>query len=489
MEVDVKIKRYMAVSMRAALSQVRAEQGSDAVILSSRRVSEGIEVIAAVDYDAELIAGARQHLQPMSAAPAPAPPPAAAPPVARPASIAPPPAAAPPAPPPAARPAAVAPRVARSAPAVPPPARPAAATLAAMKPAAALAPQGLTRKVLPPQWEQTILAARQEPARRPSSSAAPDHETRLGLATVHRELKDLRKLIESELPNLTRRDKPVRDPVKTRLLEQLAAMDIAPDVAAKLAERTPPMAGLGDPTNVPLALLIRHLPVVERLSAANCGVFAIVGPPGVGKTTTIAKLAARWVKRYGTKDLALVSTEASRIEAHEQLVTYARVLGAPIHTANSGAELARQLDSLKSKRLVLIDTPGMGLEDLRLTEQLATLKLCGARARVLLALPARADGRALEEIVRAFSPVSPAACILTKVDEAMSLGAALSTTLRHQLKIAYLCDGRRVPEDLHLAHQRRLWLVLAAQDLLERAQSSRDVPYLARNSNRAHTYA
>ena len=450
----MKIKRYMAASMRAALTQVRAEQGSDAVILSSRRVSEGIEVIAAVDYDAELIAGARQHLQPMSPAPSAAAPSAAAP----------------PAPPPAARPAAAAPAAARPAAPVSP-------------------PQGPVRKTLPPQWAQTVLAARHEAARRAASCAAPDHEARLGLATVHRELKDLRKLIENELPNLTGRDKPLRDPLKTRVLEQLSAMDIAPDVAAKLAERTALMARLGDPSNVPLALLIRHLPVVERLSAANCGVFAILGPAGAGKTTTIAKLAARWVKRYGTKDLALVSTDTNRTEAREPLITYARVLGAPIHTPNGGAELARLLDSLKSKRLVLIDTPGMGPQDSRLTEQLATLKLSGAVARVLLALPAHADGPALEEIVRAFSPVSPAACILTKVDEAMSLGAALSTTLRHQLKIAYLSDGRRVPEDLHLAHQRRLWLVLAAHDLKERARSGGDLAYLARNSSRAHAHA
>jgi flagellar biosynthesis protein FlhF len=169
-----------------------------------------------------------------------------------------------------------------------------------------------------------------------------------------------------------------------------------------------------------------------------------------------------------------VSMDAYRIGAREQLMTYARVLGAPIHTPKGDQDLARVLERLKSKRLVLIDTPGMGPRDARLPEQLAALKLGGERARVLLALPANGEGNALEEIVRAYARVSPAACILTKLDEAVSLGAAISTTLRHKLRIAYLCDGQRVPDDLHLAHDRRLRLVLAAQDLRERAPQLRD---------------
>jgi flagellar biosynthesis protein FlhF len=224
------------------------------------------------------------------------------------------------------------------------------------------------------------------------------------------------------------------------------------------------------------------------LSTVNGGVIAVVGPTGAGKTTTIAKLAARWSMQHGSQDLALVSTDAYRIGAREQLMTYGRILGAPVHAANSGSELARVLDRLKSKRLVLIDTAGMGPRDVRLTEQLAALQLGASRARVLLALPAQGEGHALDEIIRAFARVSPAACIVTKVDEAASLGAVLSTTLRHKLKIAYLCNGQRVPEDLHSAYQRRVWLVRAARKLKEHSPP-RGERYYARNFGRAYAHA
>ena len=137
----------------------------------------------------------------------------------------------------------------------------------------------------------------------------------------------------------------------------------------------------------------------------------------------------------------------------------------------------------------MIDTAGMGPRDVRLTEQLAALQLGAARARVLLALPAQGEGHALEEIIRAFARVSPAACILTKVDEAASLGAVISTTLRHKLRIAYLCDGQRVPEDLHSAHQRRVWLVRAALKLKEHAPPRVDDGYYARSFGRARAHA
>src|SRR3984885_13239475 len=465
MEVDVKIKRYMAPSMRVALDQVRAEQGADAVILSSRRVKEGIEVIAAVDYDEALMAGAARQYSISLAAAAPPEPPAPT----RPEAPAPRPAA------PALRPEAQAPRQAA-------PVRAAAQRPAAAAPSAQPSSPAVQRTA--PQGRPTapVLAA----VVRPSPAA---DETRRGFASMQREIKDLRRLLESELAHISWNDKRLREPLRARVLEDLSSMDIAPDVAARLATLAPRRTNVGDASNIPMALLLKALPVVDKLSTVNPGVFALVGPTGAGKTTTIAKLAARWTMRHGSQDLALVSTDAYRIGAREQLMTYARILGASVYSANSGKELARVLEGLKSKKLVLIDTAGMGPRDVRLSEQLAALAQGAGGARVLLALPAQGEGLALEEIIRAFAQVKPTACIITKLDEAASLGAVISTTLRHKLKIAYLCNGQRVPEDVHAAHQRRVWLVRAAHELTRPAPRPHDDTYYARNFGRASAHA
>jgi flagellar biosynthesis protein FlhF len=498
LEVDVKIKRYIAASMRAALSEVRAEQGLDAVILSSRRVNEGIEVIAAVDYDEALIAGAaRRYAQAAVSVPAAAPaattsatPPPA---VFAPSRAAPVPTRAVPAPLRAATVPARAdltPRRAATvtaAPLVPvePPAVGRTANAAAAEPVAKTsvrAVPGTASAAAPTSARHSATAA---PGRTPARAGA--EETR-GLALMQRELKDMRMLLENGLANLSWHDRRQREPLRASVLEQLSAMDIAPDVAAALAAQTPSRTDLKDTSKLPLALLLQHLPVVDNLSTVGGGIIAVVGPTGAGKTTTIAKLAARWAIKHGSDDLALVSTDAYRIGAREQLMTHARILGAAMHAPNSGKELARVLEQCKSKRLVLIDTAGMGPRDVRLAEQLAALKEGAARANVLLALPAHGEVHALEEIIRAFSGISPAGCIVTKVDESASLGAVISAAVRHRLKIAFVCNGQRVPDDLHAAYLKRAWLVWVASKLAERAPP-RSEAYLARHFGRGHAHA
>jgi flagellar biosynthesis protein FlhF len=448
----MKIKRYSAVSMRAALAQVRAEQGPDAVILSSRRGEDGIEVIAAVDYDEALFADARRqrmapaHAEPMAAAPIMSVRPSApAEPIA----------------PIAAAAREIASALQRAAPAAQKPV-PTVARQAAPIPARAAAPMPGRAAMI-----------QREPA-------AAD----TGYGAMQRELQDMRRLLESGLAGMTWSDKRLREPLQARVLEELESMDIEPDVALALAALTPRRTSLDNPSHIPLALLVKHLPVVNDMTCITGGITAVVGPTGAGKTTTIAKLAARWCMQHGCQDLALVSTDGYRIGAREQLMTYARILGAPMHAANTGRELGRVLERLKAKKLILIDTAGMGPRDVRLTEQLAALKLGAGRARVLLALPAQGEGQALEEIVQAFAGVTPAACILTKVDEAASLGAAISVVLRNRLNVAYVCDGQRVPEDLHAAHQRRVWLIRAALRLKERAPRLRNEAALARSFGR-----
>jgi flagellar biosynthesis protein FlhF len=420
--------------MRAALALVRAEQGPDAVILSSRRGEDGIEVIAAVDYDEALFADANRQ---------------------------------------------------RPAPIIAPPA-PAAATASAAAPVAAIAPLAPAAPRAPiASAPRTATSVRAPSMPRPAPAAPPD----VGYGAMQRELQDLRRVMETGLAGMTWSDKRLREPLQARVLEELSGMDIAPDVAMALAALTPRRTSLENPSHIPLALLVKHLPVINDLTCVTGGITAVVGPTGAGKTTTIAKLAARWCMQHGAADLALVSTDGYRIGAREQLLTYARILGAPMHAANSGKELAAVLERLKSKKLILIDTAGMGPRDVRLTEQLTALKYGASRARVLLALPAQAEAQALDEIVCAFVRVKPAACILTKVDEAASLGAAISTVLRHKLKIAYVCDGQRVPEDLHAAHLKRVWLIRAAMQLKERAPRVHDEAALARNFGGASAHA
>jgi flagellar biosynthesis protein FlhF len=429
----MKIKRYMAASMRAALALVRSEQGPDAVILSSRRVEEGVEVIAAVDYDEALFVDATLKKTP----------------------------ALPDLPPSAPEPA------------------PAVVVAAAVKPAES--PKAAVS--MPP--PQLAVHTPSQPVRAAPQARAFD----AGYLAMQRELKDLREMLQGELAHMGWNDKRLRDPLQARVLEQLTAMDIAPDIAAALAAKAPQHAGLKNQEHIPLTLLLKYLRTVDKASALNSGVVAIVGPTGAGKTTTIAKLAARWTMQYGSKDLALVSTDGYRIGAREQLATYARILGAPMHSANNGKELSRVLERLGDKKMVLIDTAGMGPRDVRLSEHLSELQLGAAGARVLLALPAQGEANAQEEIVKSFARVAPCACVLTKLDEAASLGAVLSTALRHKLPIAYLCNGQRVPEDVHSAHERRVWLVRAALKLKERTPTQFNASYFANNFGRATAHA
>jgi flagellar biosynthesis protein FlhF len=446
----MKIKRYTAPSMRAALALVRSEQGPDAVILSSRRGDDGIEVIAAVDYDEALFADATRQ---RAAAAAPS------------------------------AEAVVAAAQAPHEPLISEAMR--AAVLSATAPTVKATPPvkaSLPARVAPP------VRAAAPPISKPVVKAPPADGPRPSLpraepaygAAMQREIQDLRRMLETGLAGMTWNDKRLREPLKARVLEDLSAMDIAPDVAMALAELTPSRTSLENPSHIPMALLCRHLPMVNDLTSVTGGIIAIVGPTGAGKTTTIAKLAARWCMAHGAKDLALVSTDGYRIGAREQLNTYARILGVPMHAVNSGKELARMIERLKSKKLILIDTAGTGPRDVRLTEQLSALRLGAPHAKVLLALPAQGEGNALDEIVCAFARINPLGCVITKVDEAASLGAVISATLRHKLKIAYVCNGQRVPEDLHAAHQKRVWLVRAAMDLKERSTPQRDEAYLAR---------
>jgi flagellar biosynthesis protein FlhF len=289
---------------------------------------------------------------------------------------------------------------------------------------------------------------------------------------MRREVEGLRQLLQNQLASLAWSDRLRREPVRAGVLRDLSLLGLAPDVARGLAERVPKGADAGEAFRLPLALLMKHLPTVDDGLLSNGGTFAVVGPTGVGKTTTIAKLAARFALAQGAEQVALVSLDHYRIGARDQLLTFARILGVPMHVATSARELSAVLTSLADRRLVLIDTAGMSPRDDRLAAQFATLQAPGAPRpiRTLLTLAANADQLSLDEIARAYAPAKPEAVLLTKLDEAATYGPALSVAIRRALPLAHLCDGQRVPQDVHSAPEKRVWLLKNAVKLAQRAR-------------------
>jgi flagellar biosynthesis protein FlhF len=429
----MKIKRFVADTMREALAQVREEQGPDAVIISNRRIDGGIELITAVDYDETLIEDALARLRTAPTAQPAAPVPAPVVPKSAPA-----------------------PRLTKAAATRPPP------------PKAAPVPQDANRAA-PPVLTPDVIA--RPPAVEPATlrvAAAQD----AGLMAMRREVETLRTLLQDQMASLAWSDRLRREPQKSEVLRSLSLMGLAPDVARSLTERVPAAAVASGAERMAAAVLLKYLAVTDDDLLTKGGTYALVGPTGVGKTTTIAKLAARWVLKNGTAGVALVSLDHHRIGARDQLLTFARILGVPMHVATSARELAAVLDRLSDRQLVLIDTAGMSPRDERLAEQFMTLNVPGHQIHPLLVLAANAEQAALDHIVRSYSRIRPEAVVLTKLDEAASLGAALSVTIRHALPLGWLADGQRIPDDLSPAQPKRVWLVKRAGRL---ATESRDV--------------
>jgi flagellar biosynthesis protein FlhF len=180
---------------------------------------------------------------------------------------------------------------------------------------------------------------------------------------------------------------------------------------------------------------------------AKGGVYALIGPTGVGKTTTVAKLAARAVERYGADKVELLTTDSYRIGAYEQLKIFGKIIGIPVHSVNGVDALRSTLSALRHKHLVLIDTVGMGQRNKRVGDQREMFEAAGVECLVLL--NASSSGDTLEEVVCKFCSKQVIGCIATKLDEAVNLETVLNIAARHNLVMQYMTNGSQVPEDLH----------------------------------------
>ncbi|MBP6096074.1 MAG: flagellar biosynthesis protein FlhF [Methyloversatilis sp.] len=454
-------RKYLAASARDALRRIKEELGPDAIVLSNRPVEGGVEILA-------LPANALDSMT------APAPKPVAQP-VARPAVR-------------AAAPVALADAAedddfqvtlsgsmaARSA----PPRRDAPiGEVRAPKPWQPYKPRPATPNELRDMAHSrdqsaanSQLDAHAEVVQR---RAAPELEPPLQRASAHvavadrpselesnlrEELGSIRRMLEQQLAGFAWGEMSRGSPLKASLAAEMLESGFSATTTYRLLDLLTNSDSLAAARNELRTLIGRDL--ITLNSDADIidrgGVYALVGPTGVGKTTTTAKLAARCVVRHGADKVALLTTDGYRIGAHEQLRIYGRILGVPVHAVRDASDLRRMLVELRDKHMVLIDTVGMSQRDQAVSEQIAMLSSSGdVRRLLLLNAVARAD--ALDDVVRAYSAPNGGAdlagAIISKVDESVTLGPVLDVLMRHQLPLFYVANGQRVPEDLHLPNR------------------------------------
>jgi flagellar biosynthesis protein FlhF len=467
------IKKFYAATTRDALRQVRDALGANAIILSNRQVEGGVEIIAVADLDMAALTEQAEPALAAGRARAPSPAPAQRPAPARPASS-------------------YDPRyegasayqavqresdhaVAERRPANRPAPEPDVPTLTsftdyiAQREASVIRPapgrrQAAQRPDLP--YEEASAEPAASPQRQPhpaerapappaSRQAAPEgREVPPVMHELAREVRMLRALVEGQLAGFAWGDTSRREPQRAEVMKRLLAAGFSPALTRQILQKLPPEQSLEKAMKWVKAALAHNVRVSGPDSdlVDRGGIYALVGPTGVGKTTTVAKLAARAVLKHGAGKVAMITTDSYRIGAQDQLRIYGRILGSPVFVVRDENDLELTLLDLQGKHIVLIDTIGMSQRDRRVAEQISLFCGEGRDVQRLLLLGAPAQGITLEEVVRAYGGPGLSGCILTKIDEALSYGPALDVVIRHQLLIHYVTNGQRVPEDLHLAN-------------------------------------
>ncbi|TXH96501.1 MAG: flagellar biosynthesis protein FlhF [Pseudomonas sp.] len=405
----MQVKRFFAADMRTAMKLVRDELGADASIIGNRRVVGGVELTAALDYqplstarqaNPELEAELRKTQSKIASAQA---------------------------------------ELALR------------AVADERKDRQLFANESLTAPELP-----STQVNPQRSVAPAAPQAAPAEVDQSALDAMRSELLGLRELIEVQLGSMAWGQLQSRQPQQAGLWRRLQRMGLSAELSRSLLER---VAKVAEPRQA-WRMLLAHLahaiktPEVEPLEEG--GVIALVGPAGMGKTTTLAKLAARYVLKYGSQSIALVSMDSFRIGAQEQIKTLGRILNVPVTQVEPGQSLAQALAPLARKKVVLIDTAGLPGNDPALRLQLESLAGRGVRAKNYLVLAATSQAQVLKAAYHSYKHCGLAGCILSKLDEAVSLGEVLGLAISQHLPVAYLADGPKIPDDLQLPRSHQL---------------------------------
>ena len=405
----MNVRKFIALTARDGLYKVKEVLGDDAIILSNRTIPGGVEIMAVAAHDMEMIAPPPRKSMPVQEAPS------------------------------------VQPIEQRSEPSANESysASNAPAQEEKVKPFAGFPKINTPEFDSPPVVQKPV--SRQEPVMAKAPEIAPTE--------IMEELRSLRKVVEQHLAGMAWGEAARTEPAKTEVLRLMLDAGFSPQFSRDLLAHLPKefdvqqaLSWVKKRTDRSFITIDAQTDIVDK-----GGAYALVGPTGVGKTTTAAKLAARCVLRHGASKVALITTDGYRIGAHEQLRIYGRILGVPVHLAKDATELKQALLDLQHKHMILIDTMGVGQRDRTVGEQTAMFKECNIKR--LLVLSATGRGDTLDDVVRAYNGPDLLGCILSKVDEAVSLAASLDVILRHAFCLHYVSNGQRVPEDLHLPNR------------------------------------
>lgn len=472
----MQIRRFVAPDSRTALQQAREALGPDAVILANRTLANGVEILCTADYPLPLQSQGDVPL----AAPA-----LTATPLRQPSE-------------------GTAATATPIAPFVP-------ADAAAAVQSAVIAPVAQNRiqsairfprtgqfrlgekmaSMLTKEYQQAKPQSEPPPVQQPiatpraaevpevtgangvQAAASMQWAERHELDQLRNELQGVRELLSRRIvtpaatPMFERGESLSPPSWRSTLDERLRRLGLSPGLSASLLDR------FDADSSVELEWVWRELlgDLVAKISAVNedramqGGVIALIGPTGVGKTTTVGKLAARFVLKHGADQVALVTTDCHRVAAHEQLRTFGRILDIPVKVVDERRDLDSVLHSLRDRRLILIDTAGLHPASEQFSAQLATLSSARTAVDSYLLLPCTSQRVVLERTVRHYSAIDLTGVMLTKLDEACSLGEALGVVIERQFSIAYVTDGQSIPDDIRLPSA--LDLVSQAVDLME----------------------
>ncbi|MDF0604298.1 flagellar biosynthesis protein FlhF [Neisseriaceae bacterium TC5R-5] len=436
------VKKFFGKTTRDALRQVREELGADALILSNRpTMGGGVEIMAVADAD---VANLASTLSPSSSKH----PPRHAPPVNRLSQGG----------------SAVNRAIARTyAMPVEPLENPTPPRLDSPPPRQRIEPV-LTPKANKPLPQRPPLSASHTQAT--SKPASPVAQPKLPQANdspelmadelkhISDEIKMLRSLLQSQLANFAWSDMEDKAPNRIELFKHLLAMGFSAHLIRQLIDKMPLQYEGEIAVKWARSALMHNLKCVDSDQEImdRGGIFALVGPTGVGKTTTVAKLAARATMRFGAQHVALITTDSYRIGAQDQLRIYGKILGISVFSIQNEGDLQLTLADLANRHIVFIDTVGMGQRDARVLTQMEMFRTAGRPIERLLLLAANTDGQTLEDVVRRYRGDNLAGCVLSKVDESVTMGPSLDIIIRNRLRLFYITNGQRVPEDLHLGN-------------------------------------